>query len=297
MDPPLSLGYSGCPNDTFIFHALVHGLVPAEGLSFSAATADVEQLNQAAGRGEPAVTKLSFAALGFLQKTYGLLRTGAALGRGCGPLVVARTDFDPRRLGQSPVAVPGLWTTARLLLGLHLSRDVPVVPMPFERIMPAVVRGEVSAGVIIHEGRFTYGGYGLVRLVDLGRWWEERTGLPIPLGGIAVRRDLGAETAEKVERAVGRSVRYALDHPGAADAYVREHAQEMETSVIRRHIDLYVNDFSIDIGREGLAAVEALYARGREAEILPPGEGPILATGANRDQAAGNGEEPHGKAT
>ena len=277
MAHALTLAYSTCPNDTFIFYGLAHGRIDCGDLDWRIHLADVEALNQDAAAGKWDVSKLSFAALGQLHDTYGLLRSGAALGRGCGPLIVARPGFDPDRLGSVPIAVPGLQTTANLLLGLYLTEPPRAVAMTFDKIMPAVARGEFEAGVIIHEGRFTYAGYGLESLVDLGRWWEEETGLPIPLGGIAVRRDLGTDIARRAEAAVRDSVRFGFDHPEAAADYIRRHAREMAPSVIRQHIDLYVNDFSLDLGREGEAAVAALFDRGRRCGMLSFGDRPLFA--------------------
>jgi 1,4-dihydroxy-6-naphthoate synthase len=265
----ICFAYSPCPNDTFGFHALARGIVRAEGFAVRPTLADVETLNQEARNGRYEMTKLSFAALGHLLDRYVLLRSGAALGRGCGPLIVARPGLDPARLGEIPVAIPGDRTTAALLLGLYRGGPGRTIAMPFDRIMPAVAEGRFEAGVVIHEGRFTFGAYGLSQLVDLGRWWEAETGLPIPLGGIAVRRDLGPETAAVLEKAVRESVAHAFAHPEASADYVRAHAQEMEPDVIRRHIDLYVNDFSLDLGADGEAAVAGLFDRARAAGLLP----------------------------
>jgi 1,4-dihydroxy-6-naphthoate synthase len=277
MTKTLTLGYSTCPNDTFLFHALAHGRIDCRGLEFEIHLADVERLNQDAEDGRLDVTKLSFAAIGHLRERYALLRSGAALGRGCGPLVIAKPGFDPSRLDRVPIAVPGMRTTAAMLLGLYLSGVPDCVPMTFDRIMPAVSRGEYAAGVIIHEGRFTFQDHGLVELVDLGRWWEDDTGLPIPLGGIAVRRDLGLDVARRVEAAIRDSVAYAFAHPGDSDGYIRTHAQEMEDHVVRKHIELYVNDFTLDLGETGVAAVVELFRRGREAGVLPYSRVPLLA--------------------
>ena len=200
-DKLLSLAYSTCPNDTFIFHALAERLVDMRGLAFRIDLADVEALNQAAIVGRHAVTKLSFAAVGHLQGRYRVLESGAALGRGCGPLIVARPDFNPQHLADTRMAVPGLWTTANLLLGLYLGGTRPVEAMTFDRIMPAVAEGRFDAGVIIHEGRFTYRNYNLVCLQDLGQWWEDETGHPIPLGAIAIHQDIDRETGIRVNAA------------------------------------------------------------------------------------------------
>ena len=265
----LTLAYSTCPNDTFIFHALAERIVDTRGLEFKIALADVEALNQAAAAGVYDISKLSFAAIGHLNGKYRILESGAALGRGCGPMVVARSGFRAQNLSEAKIAVPGYWTTANLLLGLYLGKKIPVQAMTFDRIMPAVVSGAVDAGVIIHEGRFTYPEYGLRCLVDLGRWWEDETGYPIPLGAIAVREDVSPEIAANVSAAIQQSIAYAYDNPGASDCYIQEHAQELSRDVIRQHIELYVNDFSRKMGPEGHAAVEALFSRAVQNGIFP----------------------------
>lgn len=286
MESPLDLAISPCPNDTFSFHALIHGRVTTPEINWRVILADVETLNEAAREGTYAVTKLSFAALGHLLDRYALLRSGAALGRGCGPLIVARPGADLSSIQAGPVAVPGLMTTARLLLGLCLPADVPVVPMPFHQIMPAVASGAYPAGVIIHEGRFTYPAHGLERLMDLGQWWEEETGLPIPLGGIGIRRDIPAETALRVETAIRESVRYAQTHPAESWSWVQQHAQEMAPDVIRRHIDLYVNDFTVDLGPSGATAVDNLLRRAADRGVIRPTDAPLFATGTGETQPA-----------
>ena len=265
----LTLGYSTCPNDTFIFYALAHSLIDCEGFEFKIELQDVETLNQQAKTGVLDIPKLSFAAIGHLQDKYGLLYSGAALGRGCGPLIVARPGAKPAQLESNRIAVPGLWTTACMLLGLFMSGKPDAVPLPFDKIIPAVQRGDFDFGVIIHEGRFTFKEYGLICLLDLGEWWESRTSLPIPLGGIAVRRDLGRKTAEKVDAAIHASVKYAFNNRNQTDRYIKKHAQEMEQSVIRQHIDLYVNDFTLNLGDEGAEAVEMLFSTARDKGIIP----------------------------
>jgi 1,4-dihydroxy-6-naphthoate synthase len=252
----LTLGFSPCPNDTFIFHALVEGIVQLPGVDFDVRMEDVETLNQLALRGELDVTKVSYGAVPHLLDRYTLLRSGGALGRGCGPLLVAREERPIESLQR--VAIPGRLTTAYLLLRLF----APGLPEPEERlysdIMPAVERGDVDAGLIIHESRFTYRDHGLVQLVDLGVWWERETGSPIPLGGIVARTALGAELVAGIDAAIRRSVEHAFAHPADSDSFVRANAQEMDPSVMRRHIDLYVNDFSIDLGEEGEQAVRRM---------------------------------------
>ena len=272
----LTLGFSTCPNDTFIFHALVHGLINDQSFRFKAVLKDVESLNKDSAAARLDVRKLYLAALGHVISDYALLRSGAALGRGCGPLVVARAGVSLADLGRSRVAVPGLWTTACLLLGLYLGHRPRVDAMTFDRIMPAVAEGRYDFGVIIHEGRFTYAEYGLVNKLDLGQWWEVQTSMPIPLGCIAVRRALGAAVAKQVETLIQSSVTHAFDHPQDSQAYINAHAQELAEPVIRQHIDLYVNKYTRDIGEEGEAAVRVLLERAREAGVVPPSTQPLF---------------------
>lgn len=264
----LTLGYSPCPNDTFIFHALVKGIVGAQRLEFRERLEDVETLNRLAAEGALDVTKVSYGAIPHLVRDYVLLRSGGALGRGCGPLVVARQGFGQGGLAGRRIAIPGRNTTANLLLRLHAPDAAPGVEMVYSDIMPAVARGEVDAGLIIHESRFTYPQDGLVKVVDLGEWWEQTTGLPIPLGGILARRDLGAGAIRAIDDAVRRSVEHAFAHPRASREYVRAHAQEMDDAVTQQHIDLYVNHFSVDLGDQGERAIHELFARGRAAGII-----------------------------
>ncbi len=277
MPQQLTLGFSPCPNDTFLFHALVHRLVPCDDLRFSVELKDVESLNQNALAEQYDISKLSFAAVGHLLDRYGLLRSGAALGRGCGPLLVARrgTSLDPG--SNQVIAIPGLWTTAHLLLGLFLPEPPMVSPMPFDQIMPCIQKGDVDIGVIIHEGRFTYSEYGLDKLCDLGEWWEETTSLPIPLGGIAIHRKIAERTARTVEKAIAESVRFAWRFPEASQAYVEQHAQEMNLSVIRQHIALYVNNFTIDLGEVGETAIRTLFTKAAQKGLIPPLHNPLFA--------------------
>lgn len=267
---PLSLGFSPCPNDTFIFHALVHGLVPEAPVFTPPRLEDVETLNRLALAGRLDVSKLSFHALGHVLDQYLLLGAGAALGRGCGPLLVAREPIAPTRLAGRRLAVPGRYTTAAMLLGLFAPACRNPEVIRFDQIMPALVRGEIDAGVIIHESRFTYRDHGLVLLADLGAWWEESSGLPIPLGGIAARRSLGKERLTAIEQAIRQSVEAAFADPARAMPYIRRHAGELDERVLRSHIELYVNDFSIELGAEGRAAITEFLRRGRQAGVLPP---------------------------
>jgi 1,4-dihydroxy-6-naphthoate synthase len=264
----LSLGYSPCPNDTFIFHALVHGLVSADGLAFEPRLEDVETLNRLAAEAVLDVSKVSYGAIPHLVRDYVLLRSGGALGRGCGPLVVARREIDPAELAGLRIAIPGRSTTANLLLRLFAPDAAPGIERVYSDIMPAVARGEVDAGLIIHESRFTYPQHGLVKVVDLGEWWERTTGLPIPLGGILARRDLGADAIRAIDDAMRRSVEHAFADPAASRPYVRAHAQEMDDAVTQQHIDLYVNQFSADVGSDGERAIRELFARARTAGVI-----------------------------
>jgi 1,4-dihydroxy-6-naphthoate synthase len=266
---PLTLGFSPCPNDTFIFHALVHGVVGAQGLAFRERLEDVETLNRLAAESALDVTKVSYGAVPHLLRDYVLLRSGGALGRGCGPLVVSRRPLVRAALAGARIAIPGRRTTAALLLRLFAPDAAGLVEMVYSDIMPAVARGEVDAGLIIHESRFTYPGHGLVRVADLGEWWERETGLPIPLGGIVARRALGDDVLRAVDDALRRSVEHAFAHPRASAAYVRAHAQEMDDTVARQHIDLYVNRFSVDVGDEGERAVAELFRRAAAVGAAP----------------------------
>ncbi|RZB30035.1 MAG: 1,4-dihydroxy-6-naphthoate synthase [Desulfobacteraceae bacterium Eth-SRB1] len=276
MNTNLKLGYSTCPNDTFIFYALAHNLVDCGGLTFNIELADIETLNQRAGDGILDISKLSFAAIGHLLDTYGVLRSGSAIGRGCGPIVVARKGCNLDGLDSKKIAVPGMWTTACMLLGLYLGAKPVAIPIPFDRIMPAVARGDFDFGVVIHEGRFTFREHGLVGLLDLGKWWEQKTSLPVPLGGIVIRRDIACDITKKVETAIRQSVEYASNHRVETGPYIKKYAMEMAPDVIRRHIDLYVNEFTINTGREGEEAIEALFSMARDRKILPESELPVF---------------------
>ena len=271
MSEELSLGFSPCPNDTFIFHALVSGIVGVEDVGFTPRLEDVETLNRLALSGELDVTKVSYGAIPRLLDRYALLRSGGALGRGCGPLLVAREPLDREALRNATIAIPGRLTTANLLLRLFGPDFRDGREMVYSEIMPAVARGGVDAGLIIHESRFTYLDHGLVQVVDLGEWWEQETGAPIPLGGIIARRSLGEARIRRIESAIRASVEHALRDPGASAAYVAAHSQEMDPHVMRQHIDLYVNDFSVDVGEEGERAIRELLRRAALTPALAPG--------------------------
>jgi 1,4-dihydroxy-6-naphthoate synthase len=218
--------------------------------------------------------------LGMVRNSYGLLYSGAALGRGCGPLVVARTGATLAGLDRGLVAAPGELTTARLLLSLYLGKPPKFKQMLFSEIMHAVAHGEADFGLVIHEGRFTFAEYGLDTLLDLGQWWEQETGRPIPLGGIAIRRDLGSEVARMVDQAIYSSLMMARANPAEAMRYVLEHAQEMDPGVVEQHIQLYVNSFTFNIGSEGEEAVTTLFARAEEAGLLQGSPLPLMAHGS-----------------
>jgi 1,4-dihydroxy-6-naphthoate synthase len=277
----LRLAYSPCPNDTFIFHAWVQGLVSGAP-AVKERLEDIDTLNRLAADGLADVIKVSFYAFAQLRERYALLHSGGALGRGCGPLVVGRKDSRFRaapsvrrvaeladELARARVAIPGNLTTAALLANLFVGGLKRPLVMPFHQIMPAVAAGEVDAGVVIHEGRFTFGSYGLRRLVDLGEWWEDSSGLPIPLGGIAVSRELARPAQEQVERAVRLSLEHARSHEVEAMQYVREHSQELDPDVCRAHVELYVNEFSLDYGSEGEQAIRHLLQTAGELGVVP----------------------------
>lgn len=252
---PLRLHISPCPNDTFMFDAMVSGRIDCEGLQLEVEYHDIEELNAAVMEGLPDVSKISCAVLPAITSHYRLLGSGAALGRGNGPLLVRRRGEQGaiRR-----IAVPGLHTTANTLIERLFPKIEERVPLLFSEIAAAVERGEYDAGVLIHEGRFVYERRNLTLVADLGLEWEARTGLPLPLGGIVVRRDLPTKTQELIDRTLRRSIEYAFAHPMDSRAYVKCHAQELEDDVIDKHIALFVNSYSLDLGTEGHAAMSAL---------------------------------------
>ncbi|QMU74948.1 1,4-dihydroxy-6-naphthoate synthase [Streptacidiphilus sp. PB12-B1b] len=275
MTTRLSTAYSPCPNDTFVFHAWAHGLVPGD-LAPEVTFADIDVTNGLAERGELDVLKISYAALPYVLDEYALLPCGGALGRGCGPLVLTGPDApaDPAALAGKTVAVPSERSTAYLLFRLWAAQAVPgglgeIVVLPFHEIMPAVRDGKVDAGLVIHEARFTYQQYGLRSLADMGEAWEAATGLPIPLGAIIARRSLGPERLRGLAEAIRASVAHAWAHPADSREYVLAHAQEMDPAVADQHIALYVNDFTADLGPDGYAAVHGLLDRAAAAGLVP----------------------------
>jgi 1,4-dihydroxy-6-naphthoate synthase len=271
-----SLAYSPCPNDTYIFAALTNGLL-TDAPRVSVVLDDVEALNLAAREGRHELTKVSYGAIPYLLERYRILRAGGALGRGCGPLVIARSARDLAGFGPDAVfAIPGRLTTAYILLRLALGREPRVKELRFDAIVDAVAAGEVDAGLIIHESRFTYAKAGLVRVVDLGDWWEAATGNPIPLGAILVRNDIDDAAAREIDRAIRRSLEHARNREPEIIDYVRAHAFEMDDAVMRAHIDLYVNEFSDDVGEPGVAAVTDLFARAAAGGLIPPTAAPVF---------------------
>lgn len=274
----LTLGFSPCPNDCFIFDALVHGRIDLEGLRFEVQLADVEALNRAAFAGTADITKLSFHAFAHCASRYVLLDAGSALGRNCGPILISRRPVSMEEVagGGLRLAIPGKYTTANFLLALAFPGATDKTEVLFSEVERAVFDGTYDAGVIIHENRFTYESRGLRKIVDLGELWESTMDAPIPLGGIAVRRSLPEETRRRVNRVVRRSVEFAFANRTASLPYVRAHAQEMSEEVMYRHIDLYVNDYSIDLGPGGRSAVELLIARATAAAVIPPVHEPLF---------------------
>jgi 1,4-dihydroxy-6-naphthoate synthase len=267
----LTLGFSPCPNDCFMFDAMVHGRIDVEGLSFSVVMDDVEALNRRAVARALDVTKLSYHAFAYCAADYALLDAGSALGRGCGPLLISAREvtLDEVASGTLRVAIPGRYTTANFLFSLAFPQARNTTELVFSDIEKAVLDGRVDAGVIIHENRFTYAAKGLKKVVDLGEFWESTTGSAIPLGGIAVNRLLPADVQQRVNRVMRRSVEYAFAHPDASRDFVKAHAQEMSEDVLRQHIALYVNDYSITLGSDGRQAVETLFGRAADAGLVP----------------------------
>ena len=252
----LKLSISPCPNDTFMFEAMLHGRIDTEGLTFATEYRDIEELNRSAALGLPDVSKISCAVLPSIAAAYRLSDSGAALGRGNGPLLVRRAGDEAAPIRR--IAVPGLHTTANALTARLFPEIGQRTPMLFSEIAAAVERGEFDAGVLIHEGRFVYSRRNLTLVADLGALWEQQTGLPLPLGGIVVRRSLSEDTFRCFERVLRRSIEYAFAHPSESRDFIKEHAQELDDDVIDKHIALFVNEYSLSLGRDGRAAIGAL---------------------------------------
>ena len=256
----ITLGFSPCPNDTFIFDALVNKKIDTEGLDFSVKLEDVQTLNDWAINGKLDVSKISYGVLPLLLDKYKLLSSGGALGQGVGPLLIALKE--PANLQSAlpnmQVAIPGKNTTAHLLFSMAFPQATNKKFLVFNQIEDAVLTGTVDAGVIIHENRFTYQDKGLIKLIDLGKYWEEQTNAPIPLGGIVIRKELDIKLQKQVDTLIKKSVEFAFENYPLLTDYVRQHAQEMNEAVMRKHIDLYVNDYSIDLGENGKKAIQKL---------------------------------------
>jgi 1,4-dihydroxy-6-naphthoate synthase len=274
----LTVAYSPCPNDCFMFDAMVHGRIDTEGLEFDVRLLDIDALNAAAIGSEFDATKLSFHAYPYCAGSYVLLDAGSALGNNCGPLLISKRDIPQAEVaaGGVRIAIPGRLTTANFLCGLAFPRAQDKTPVIFSDIEAAVLDGRFDAGLIIHENRFTYQAKGLKKIIDLGEFWEAETGAPIPLGGIVVRRALSDDVKAAVNRVMRRSVEFAFAHPEASLPYVRAHAQEMSEEVMYKHIDLYVNQYSVNLGREGRRAIELMFARARAAGIVPDVAAPLF---------------------
>ena len=276
------LAFSSCPNDTFIFKAIARQLIDLHGYSFDIVLEDVETLNQKAAKGTYDITKLSFAAFGSLVQTYALLRTGSALGLGCGPLIISLPGRSLDDKTQPVIAVPGMGTTAYHLFRLYMDdtfidMDASIIPMPFEKIMPAVIERKADFGVIIHEGRFVYPDMGLELKADLGLWWEDKTFLPIPLGCIAIKRDIDSAIACDIQKLIGKSIDHAFLNPSMAYDYIQTYAQELDEDVIQQHIGLYVNNFSKDIGEKGEAAITTFFEKARASGLIEKSKNALFA--------------------
>ncbi len=265
----LTLGFSTCPNDTYIFDAMVHGRIDTEGIEFELVMSDVEELNRHAFTGEIDITKISYHAYAYIADSYLLLNSGSALGYKNGPLLISKYKIYPDEVQNLKVAIPGIHTTANLLLGIAYPDLKDKKEYLFSDIEDAVSSGEMDAGLIIHENRFTYQKKGLKKVADLGEFWESKTGLAIPLGGIVINRRLSVELQRKVNRIMKRSVEYAFDNPKASYPFVKHHAQEMEDRVMESHIKLYVNEFTLNLGAAGRKAVETLYREGTSLGVIP----------------------------
>ena len=270
----LTLGFSPCPNDCFMFDALIHGKIDTKHLIFEPVIEDVETLNKMAFNGKLDVTKLSYHAFSYLTKTYQLLTSGSALGFNCGPLLIAkpgtaeRIKNDPAIISSMKVAIPGKYTTANFLLSIaypNLTRKKEII---FSEVEHAVISGETELGLIIHENRFTYLQKGLAKITDLGEWWETYSNSAIPLGGIVVSRNLSMENRLLVNDLVRQSTEYAFANRADVMPFVKQHAQEMDEKVMQQHIDLYVNKFSVDLGETGRKAVNLLFEKALETKII-----------------------------
>jgi 1,4-dihydroxy-6-naphthoate synthase len=280
----LTLGFSPCPNDTFIFDALIHRKVDTEGLEFEVFYDDVETLNQKAFRGELDITKLSYHAFAYVVDKYVLLDAGSALGFGVGPLLICKDDPELLRskltTHHSPltIGIPGKYTTANFLLGLAFPNATNKQELLFSEIEDAVLNGKADVGLIIHENRFTYRDKGLKKIIDLGDYWERQTGCAIPLGGIVANRKLPLDVQHKINRVLKKSVEFAFANPKSGLEFIRSHAQEMSEEVMYKHIELYVNKYSVDLGEEGRKAISLLFDTARDKNVIPEIKDEIFLT-------------------
>ncbi len=266
----LTLGYSTCPNDTFIFDAMVHQKVDTEGLEFKIFLDDVEELNRKAFNKELDITKLSYHAYAYLSNDYIILDSGSALGKKNGPLLLSRSKIYPDEVNDLKIAIPGKYTTANLLLGIAYPEAKNKVEYLFSDIEDVVLSGEADAGLVIHENRFTYPDKGLKKILDLGEYWEDLTSQPIPLGGIMVLRHLEFDLKQKIDRVLKRSIQFAFENPENVMPYVKKHAQEMKEEVMMKHIRLYVNDYTLELGESGKDAIIKLYEITGNKKLIPP---------------------------
>jgi 1,4-dihydroxy-6-naphthoate synthase len=283
----LTLGFSPCPNDTFIFDALIHHKIDTEGLDFEVFYDDVETLNQKAMRGELDITKLSYHAFAYVAHQYILLDSGSALGFGVGPLLICKGDPEElvshltSNISNLRIGIPGKYTTANFLLGLAFPKATNKVELVFSEIENAVLDGRIDVGLIIHENRFTYQDKGLKKIIDLGDFWEKQTGCAIPLGGIVANRSLPTDIQHKINRVIRRSVEFAFENPKSGLEFIRSHAQEMSEEVMYKHIELYVNKYSVDLGAEGKKAIKLLFDTAKEKQIIPEIRSAIFITDLN----------------
>lgn len=269
MKQKISLGYSTCPNDTFIFDAMVHHKVDTEGLEFAGILGDVEELNKKAFEQALDVSKISYHAYTKIAANYFLLDSGSALGKNNGPILISKHKIYPDEVNDIKIAIPGLNTTANLLLSIAYPAARNKKEYLFSDIEDVVLSGESDAGLIIHENRFTYKKKGLKKIIDLGEFWEKETQLPIPLGGIAISRNLPLDIQLKINRILRKSVEFAFENPKSAYPYIKKHAQEMDEELMYKHIELYVNNYTIDLGIEGKKAIKALYEKASSLGIIP----------------------------
>ena len=272
----IRFGFSTCPNDTFIFDALYNHKIDWQGLDFEFILADVEELNGLALTGNIEVTKISYHSYGLVANDYILSNYGSALGKNNGPLLIAANNFPQGEINDKTIAIPGEHTTANLLLSIGFPEATKKIPMLFSDIEQAVLDGDVDTGLIIHESRFTYAAKGLQKIVDLGEWWESQWQKPLPLGGICVRRNLGDPILEKINALIGKSVAYGFDHPDDTMPFVRRYAQEMSPEVMKKHIELYVNDYTREIGATGKDSVRFLFRKAAEIRIFDPVNKPLF---------------------